>query len=149
MAGSSRGDGAQFGYAMCWVMLFDTRLDEMAHVFSFSPLKRLTHVVAPQLWRLPSWWMYPGSLFCTAPSCRVSRCRRTTSSPWSQCWGRPSRPIVSRGTHVEWIDVAASHLALEAIDVRGNFRPRALVPLDAFAPQPPIATASGTRPCSD
>src|SRR5271154_788401 len=35
--------------------------------------------------------------------------------------------------------VAASHLALEAIDVRGNFRPLALVPLDAFAPQPPYS----------
>ena len=25
----------------------------------------------------------PWKLVCTAPSCRVSRCRRTTSSPWS------------------------------------------------------------------
>ena len=31
------------------VRALDTRLDEMAHVFSFSPLKRLAHVVAPQL----------------------------------------------------------------------------------------------------
>jgi NitT/TauT family transport system permease protein len=31
------------------VRALDARLDEMAHVFSFSPLKRLTHVVAPQL----------------------------------------------------------------------------------------------------
>jgi NitT/TauT family transport system permease protein len=31
------------------VRALDTRLDEMAHVFAFSPLKRLAHVVAPQL----------------------------------------------------------------------------------------------------
>src|SRR5271166_5978922 len=44
------------------------------------------------------------------------------------------------GENSPWpIDVAASHLALEAIDVRGNFRPLALVPLDAFAPQPPYS----------
>jgi hypothetical protein len=29
--------------------------------------------------------------------------------------------------------------ALEAIDVRGNFRPLALAPLDAFASQPPYS----------
>ncbi len=31
------------------VRALDTRLDEMAQVFGFSPLKRLAHVVAPQL----------------------------------------------------------------------------------------------------
>ena len=31
------------------VRALDTRLDEMARVFGFSPLKRLAHVVAPQL----------------------------------------------------------------------------------------------------
>ena len=31
------------------VRALDIRLDEMAHVFGFSPLKRLAHVVAPQL----------------------------------------------------------------------------------------------------
>jgi NitT/TauT family transport system permease protein len=31
------------------VRALDTRLDEMAHVFSFSPMKRLAHVAAPQL----------------------------------------------------------------------------------------------------
>ena len=30
-------------------------------------------------------------------SCRVFRCRRTTSSLWSRCWGRRSRRIVSSG----------------------------------------------------
>jgi hypothetical protein len=64
---------------------------------------------------------------------------------------RAAPPLASRivavpWTHVEWIDVAASHLAMEATDVRGNFRPLALVPLDLNLP---IATASGTRPCSD
>jgi NitT/TauT family transport system permease protein len=31
------------------VRAFDARLDEMAQVFGFSPMKRLAHVVAPQL----------------------------------------------------------------------------------------------------
>jgi hypothetical protein len=43
-----------------------------------------------------------------------------------------NRTVAVPWTHVEWIDVVASHLALEAIDVRGNFTPLALVPLDAF-----------------
>ena len=47
--------------------------------------------------RLHSWCTCPGVLSSTAPSCRVSRCRGTTSSPWSRCWGRRSRPIVSSG----------------------------------------------------
>jgi hypothetical protein len=59
-----------------------------------------------------------------APAAIPASRHRTVAVPW---------------THVEWIDVAASHLALGAIDVRGNFRPLALVPLDAFAPQPPYS----------
>jgi hypothetical protein len=33
---------------------------------------------------------------------------------------------------VEWVDVAASHLGLEAMDARGYFVPLALVPLSPF-----------------
>ena len=70
---------------------------------------------------------------CTWPYRLVNDLRRETI-PASR-----HRTVAVPWTHVEWIDVAASHLALEAIDVRGNFRPRALVPLDAFAPQPPYS----------
>jgi hypothetical protein len=47
-----------------------------------------------------------------------------------------SRIVAIPHSCVEWVDVAASHLGLEAMDARGYFVPLALVPLSPFIDQP-------------
>lgn len=48
----------------------------------------------------------------------------------------PSLIVPIQHTHVEWIGVSATHIGLEAMDVRGSFLPLALVPLQPFLDQP-------------
>jgi hypothetical protein len=48
-------------------------------------------------------------------------------------------------THVEWINVTASHIGLEVLSARGYFLPIALIPLEPFGHQSSFDLGFHTR----
>jgi hypothetical protein len=59
---------------------------------------------------------------------------------------KPSSIIAIQHSYVEWTNVAASHLALEAQSATGFFMPLALVPLEPFLNQNACGTGFRRQP---
>jgi hypothetical protein len=51
----------------------------------------------------------------------------------------PSLILPIQHTHVEWSNVDATHIGLEALSARGHFLPLALLPLQPFMDQPDLS----------
>ena len=59
---------------------------------------------------------------------------------------KPSSIITIQHSHVEWVNIAASHIGLEAISATGHFLPLALVPLEPFGNQTSFCAGFRHRP---
>jgi hypothetical protein len=57
-----------------------------------------------------------------------------------------SNIIAIQHSHVEWVNVAASHIGLEAMSATGHFLPLALVPLEPFGNQTSFSAGFRYRP---